>query len=245
MKVLKKILLLIIIFHFSGLYSQINKNPKIVLYNVGSYKINENVSSIAYEKIKKNQDKIEFELLFDSISSVYKLVEKMDEKDNMNYRIASVVNGGTKIFYKNVKEKEKFYQAELQGQKFNIQLPYEQYKWDIQNESKVISGFKCYKATTSFKINDKIRGTTKIYNPVVWFTPDIPAPFGPAGLDGLPGLVLEATIDGNKFFYATKIISNENKNVFVERPKNGKKITEKEFQEINANIYSEIQKNKP
>lgn len=62
--------------------------------------------------------------------------------------------------------------------------------WVINNETKKIGKFNCKKATASF------RGR----NYIAWFTTEIPVPFGPWKLNGLPGLILEA-YDTHKFVY--------------------------------------------
>lgn len=55
--------------------------------------------------------------------------------------------------------------------------------WVITEETKQLGGYTCIKASASY------RGTDWI----VWFTPDIPLPYGPWKLHGLPGLIVEAT----------------------------------------------------
>ncbi len=68
--------------------------------------------------------------------------------------------------------------------------------WELLNETKNINSFNCQKARGNF------RGRT--YS--VWFTNDIPISLGPWKLNGLPGLILEATDSLNQFqFYAEKI----------------------------------------
>ena len=68
--------------------------------------------------------------------------------------------------------------------------------WELLNETKNINSFKCQKARGNF------RGRTY----TVWFTDDIPVSLGPWKLNGLPGLILEATDSLNQFqYFAEKI----------------------------------------
>ena len=62
--------------------------------------------------------------------------------------------------------------------------------WNITNDTKTVGDYKVQKATAQF------RGR----NYVAWFSPEIPLPYGPWKLGGLPGLVLEA-YDSNKEIY--------------------------------------------
>jgi GLPGLI family protein len=66
--------------------------------------------------------------------------------------------------------------------------------WELLNETKNINSFKCQKAVGNF------RGRTY----TVWFTNDIPVSLGPWKLNGLPGLILEATDSLNQFQYFAK-----------------------------------------
>lgn len=59
--------------------------------------------------------------------------------------------------------------------------------WKISNETSVISGLNCQKATAAFKGR----------NYTAWFCPDLPFQSGPWKLSGLPGLIVEA-YDTNK-----------------------------------------------
>jgi GLPGLI family protein len=68
--------------------------------------------------------------------------------------------------------------------------------WELLNETKNINSFICQKARGNF------RGRTYI----VWFTNDIPVSHGPWKLNGLPGLILEATDSLKQFqYFAEKV----------------------------------------
>lgn len=81
------------------------------------------------------------------------------------------------------------------------------YKWTITNESKIISGLTCYMATAEEKITYKDKSFS--FPIIVWFTPDISFPYGPAKFFGLPGIILEAHYKGT-VFGASKIELNSN-----------------------------------
>lgn len=80
-------------------------------------------------------------------------------------------------------------------------------KWElVPNKTKKINTFTCFEATTNFR-GSKI---------TAYYTPEIPASFGPFKFKGLPGLILEAYNDGNglKYYWkAVKIISPFNQKI--------------------------------
>jgi GLPGLI family protein len=85
-------------------------------------------------------------------------------------------------------------------------------KWHLLSDSvKKINNYSCIKATCYFKGR----------NYDVWFTPEIPIPFGPWKLSGLPGLILEATDTKNEIsFIANEINNITYPNNLIALPKN-------------------------
>ena len=73
--------------------------------------------------------------------------------------------------------------AKFGGDTFVTDGTFEAPNWEIQDETKEIGGYHCQKATTDFK------GRTY----TAWFTMDLPFSHGPWKLQGLPGLILQAS----------------------------------------------------
>ena len=90
--------------------------------------------------------------------------------------------------YMNKKNKQWFIIDSLPNQNWEL----------IPEKTKTIQGHICNKAKINF------RGSTFI----AYYTSDIPTYYGPWKFNGLPGLILEVTLDDNPIFYwrATKII---------------------------------------
>ncbi|WP_396178850.1 GLPGLI family protein [Flavobacterium sp.] len=91
--------------------------------------------------------------------------------------------------------------------------------WKIESKTKKIGNYTATMAKGSFRGRDY----------TAWFTYDIPAPFGPWKLHGLPGLILEAE-DSEKMmrFYATEVIIPFETNEIIKVPTAENEITHKE-----------------
>jgi len=68
---------------------------------------------------------------------------------------------------------------------------------------------------------------------VAWFTPSIPVSAGPGSYNNLPGLVLEVNVkDGDRIISATSVDEHTGEMARLEKPKEGKKVTREEFDQI-------------
>ena len=136
-----------------------------------------------------------------------RLISDADKMAQLSLESATIQSGGS--HYVDLKEMKRIDLREEDGEWYRIQLPYENYKWKITTQTKKIMGYTCYKAIGDTVIyNAKFRNNKKEKKiPIAWFTYDIPIPFGPKGLDHLPGLVLEGNIGGNySYTYTCKKI---------------------------------------
>ncbi|MDO1511373.1 GLPGLI family protein [Maribacter confluentis] len=91
--------------------------------------------------------------------------------------------------------------------------------WKIEKEFKNLNTLICQKATGYF------RGRTYI----VWFANDIPVPYGPWKLQGLPGLIVEATDDEGLILFRLSKYITQNQGENIQIPVGTKKMSLKEF----------------
>ena len=167
---------------------------------------------------------LKFELTFNDSISEFKLIKNMS-LDGQNLEMAIIDSRAKKEIYI---FKNKIYHNNSNGlfkeNEFLIIEPLNQ-NWKLTNESKIIDGYTCYKAT-----NEYIVDNGKIFkHPVIaWFCPQIPISIGPRGYGGLPGLILELQ-EWNSVFGVEKIeFSNNVKEIIF--PQEGKIISEQEYQ---------------
>jgi len=195
---------------------QATSQPKLetskIIYKKGRY-TQLNITTIEDKKLQDQIKKVafietqlEYELLFNAHESLFQLTIN----SHLNRLLPEVILalGYKEIFYTNQQSQYKVRHTAAIENGFNIKSILRENKWTKSSEFKFIKGYKCYKATSSLEIQNPITNQYEAYHPIVWFTHDIPVPFGPNRLDGLPGLVLEGTFNGNTFFYATKISLN-------------------------------------
>ncbi len=245
--ILKTTVFFTLIFGFSAI-SQNKKNSGLS----GSiiYTFEKNLGKLAYE---------EWELYFDNDKSLYLKNGKtkfddqsfsgMSQEGSVNQSNITTINLDLDINFHYLFDKKK---DSIFSQQVVFKTPYYVKKkvnidWELSDEKKMIGNFKCQKAIGEF------RGRTYI----VWFTNEIPLPYGPWKLNGLPGLIIEAEDQEKQLsFKATSIKINSNNNHDIDLIlKNIKKkgietplriyVKEKEneLQKIDAYINSKLDRN--
>ncbi|MUV04721.1 GLPGLI family protein [Flavobacterium rakeshii] len=177
-----------------------------------------------------------------AVNKVYDDVEFYDRPlDNKDFKASDpnkVKKFSGKYLMINTLKKQMLFFDFIMKNNFLVEDIYHDFKWDISNENKIIEGYNCIMATT------KYRGR----NWKVWFTPDIPLPFGPWKLHGLPGLIIEAVDEKHQVSYkAVKIINAENALLSEDfdklvKTRNKKPITYKHFLEIRTEAFENLSK---
>ena len=161
----------------------------------------------------------DYVLLFNPDESYYYVdagMEVDEVEDPVSYKFSLMILGKG-VYYQNRKEGIQLNQKESLNELYLVSDTIRN-DWHITNETKKIAGFTVYKATKPCKCGQDIEA---------WFAPDIPVPFGPAGFNGLPGLILEVT--KYKHTLRAKKIKLLNKPLKIKRPEKGKPITEEEL----------------
>ena len=209
----------------------------------------EAVQAQLQEKMRKAFEKT-FVLNFNKFESIYFQEEKLEapSPSSGGFKMMSAAEGKQ---YKNVKEKIAISEEDLFGKEFLVQDSLPKWEWKLENETKKIGNYTCHKATIlipvseedlkDFEESKKIQANSKttfiqIQEPkekiiTAWYTPEIPVSQGPDEYWGLPGLILEVN-DGKKMALCSKIILNPKEKAEIKRPKKGKKVNQKEFEEI-------------
>jgi len=236
-----KIVSCILLTFFTTLgWAQPNQVIKKVIYKVGVYGKNtpdqkdtkSNITNTSISDIEKSMMELEYTLLFNKGASVFKLLDK-SYYDDFKYKMAITISGGDKAFYTDLEENAFYKKVNFSGQTILIKRNLDEMDWEIMDETKMVGSYKCVKATTKIEYYSKVKDVLLTFNPVVWFTYDIPVSFGPSNLVGLPGLVLEGTYNGKLYFYATEISKEETAKVSdLKVPRKGKVMDPEEYEEF-------------
>jgi len=178
----------------------------------------------------KMAENFEYFLNFNKNESIFKINEvlEFDGKSNYLFPIAKAVIGSG-IYYQNKIDNESLHQFEVFGNDFLVSELLINDDWEITPETKKIGKFTCYKAIKNCE-------TCNSSN-FVWFTPEIPYPYGPVGYGGLPGLILEIKM---KTFTLRLDNIQYKKNVSIVKPIRGEKVTLEEYRKISSEMRSKI-----
>nr|WP_299035903.1 GLPGLI family protein [uncultured Tenacibaculum sp.] len=194
-----------------------------VTYNVESIKQN-NLDNPLVMGVGNELQQKTFTLKYNKGESIFK--KNKNIPINKRYsRLADVLIGGNYTWYQNSFTKEALVTQDIGGKIYTVSFP-NMVGWELNEDTKVIEGYTCYKAIRK-QLNKRTSvGKDKRYIVyIAWYTPEIPASFGPAGNGGLPGLILQLDKVNVARYTATKIKLNPKKNIKIPKLKEATKIT--------------------
>ncbi len=206
------------------------------------------------KKMTKTISERTYALVFTKTTSIYKEEEQLDtpgKQGNMWMKRMSDAEG---TLYKDLATKEYIHGKEMFGKSFLIKDSIKKMNWKVTGESKKIGNYTCYKATTMHEVPSKDmmsrwgrRGEkdnaeekdTKLVEVTAWFSPEIPISNGPKEFGGLPGLIMEISVD-KLTLLCSKIEINPAEKVAVEAPSTGKVLDQKDFDEMQKKKMKEM-----
>lgn len=201
------------------------------------------------ERISKAMEKT-YTLHFDKSTSLYEEQAKLESPGASSAMIQVNFSGISGKYYKNLKNKAYLLESDVFGKEFLIGDSLQKRDWKLENETKKIGNYTCYKAT--YVINaEKPTGAqpTRLtmmpqedVTVTAWYTPEIPVSNGPGYYWGLPGLILEAN-DGHTTLLCSKITLNPKEKFTIKPPKKGERVTQVQFDKIMEEKMLEMQEN--
>jgi len=229
--------------NFSGKATYISKS-KMELGNWGA-KLSEARKKQIAARLKNRLEKT-YVLSFNSQESVFLEEEKIDAISGATDSWGGYFSRGD--HYKNIKENRIVQSQEFYGKRFLVKDKLYRLEWSMGTETKKIGEYTCYKAKAfvpSVELNwfnfswsdlssntDKDAGEEKLEEKLTvveaWYTPQIPVSQGPAEYWGLPGLILEVSVD-NTTLLCTEILINKADKADIEAPAKGEEITKKDY----------------
>ena len=178
------------------------------------------------KKQKKQVKFLEYTLSFNQNKSVFHYPETMPNDNGMDLKMLRMASGANGVFYNDLTSNIKLRQKDAFGTKWIIKEKIDTLNWEIGNETRIIKGYRCIKATTVINLNRRVRGEV-----TAWFCPDLPFQLGPLGFSGLPGMILG--LKRHFYYFYAKEINLSKKPLQIKKPKDGKLVTQEEyFEEI-------------
>lgn len=162
------------------------------------------------------------ELHFSPEASLYTTAPKKEEKYNPGNGIKIDMHMPEEKIYHDIKKGEVVEQREFMSRKFLITGGDKKNTWKMTGKQKKILNYPCQQATMT-------KDSTAI---IAWFTPAIQVSTGPRELNGLPGLVLEASIDEMFTITATSVEPGAVDKAKLVKPTEGKKMTREQFEKL-------------
>ncbi|EAR12427.1 ribonuclease Z [Polaribacter irgensii 23-P] len=209
----------------------------------------------------KNRLEKTYVLRFNSKESTFLEEEKIDAISGATDSWGGYFSRGDQ--YKNIKESTLVQSQEFYGKRFLVKDTLYKLEWTMGTESKKIGQYTCYKAkafvpdielnwydfswsdlrTSEKKADQSAVVSEKMVVVEAWYAPQIPFAQGPGEFWGLPGLILEVSVD-NTTLLCTEIVINKENKVLIEAPERGTDITKKNYAETVRNKMIEMRSNR-
>lgn len=219
----------------------------------------------AFEEAMKKAFQKNYLLTFNKTEALFEEVVALEKpkpgQGGVSFSVSVSMSGdGDK--YMNTKDKISYTEEDIFGDEFVIKDSLPKIAWQITNETKIIGDYNCVKATYIEPVSkndleaynrqqEKIKnGKTTLFEMkkpepktiTAWYTSEIPVSFGPNGVWGLPGLILQLENE-NYIYFCTKVSIKNNETVKIKIPNSGKVISKKEYEKYEKKIQKQMEDN--
>lgn len=235
--------------------------------NIGR-EISEEMKNMIATQMKSALEKT-YILTFNKDESIYKEQEKLENNPmigGFQMMTGSFMPGPQ---YKDLKTGQIVEEKEFFGKEFLITDSIPKLDWKLGKESKQIGEYVVFKATAIKKVDstdlqmarpkkkdakEKDKTDAIEQDPMdlieipeevevtAWYTPQIPVNNGPGEFGGLPGLIMELSVNRTTIL-CSKIVLNAKKADKIEQPTKGKKVSREEYTKIVKEKTEELREN--
>jgi GLPGLI family protein len=219
----------------------------------------------AFEEAMKKAFQKNYLLTFNKNEALFEEVVALEKpkpgQGGVSFSVSVSMSGdGDK--YMNTKDKISYTEEDIFGDEFVIKDSLPKIAWEITNETKIIGDYNCVKATyvetvskNDLEAYERYQEKTKngksslfeMKKPepktiTAWYTSEIPVSFGPNGVWGLPGLILQLENE-NYIYFCTKVSIKNNETVKIKIPNSGKVISKKEYEKYEKKMQKQMEDN--
>ena len=266
--IMKKLLLLLLVTSFSysqefqgkaSYFSKTILNDKLKVEDTGVKEEMDPEMEKAFQEALKKASEKNYLLTFNKSECVYEQEQQLEKPKStvggMSISVSFSSSEGKK--YINAKNKSSSIEDAILGKEFLIVEPIEKPDWKLEGESKLIGEYTCFKAKLVVPVSEKQKkeyeeflkkeeiksSLFKMKEPkdkmiTAWYSPEIPASFGPNNYWGLPGLILEIN-EPELIILCSKVVLNT-KGATIKVPNKGQKVSQKEFDAIQKKKYDSM-----
>ena len=193
MHIKRFLLILVLILPLSVVRGQIKTATKIVEYraevflDTSKFETHKRHVTLVLEEVKN----LSLNLRIQDILSVFEVDVPMG-LDNRSRQFKKRAKSYLLLrdgYYNDIKNRQSYIESNFNNGAYFIKSSLSKYDWQLKDETKIILGKTCYKATA---IRNYLSGGKQLSYPVTaWYCPEIPMEGAPKDYYGLPGLVFE------------------------------------------------------
>ncbi|MBW2961585.1 GLPGLI family protein [Mesonia aestuariivivens] len=196
--------------------------------------------NMLFKTMIKSAESLDYKILFNSSNAVFEPTETLTVKKNKGLNFGSgiltTIDAEAKIFT-STECNEYYKKIDAGGVKALVLYPFKNFNWKLTNQNKVLNGLKIFKANTELNRNNRVILIE------AWYCKDLPYSYGPVMFNGLPGLIVQVTIEEKsknslKYTFSMESIKKTSKAVEKAPKETYKIISERELNEIFAKMNS-------